>query len=225
MGAGRRARQRRGYRRDPRRADLQAGPRHARRTRALAKLVAAVDGGAPFTVIVNHFKSRRCGGAAGGDLDQRDQQGCFDRRRVAQARALARFARATALASGVADTLLVGDFNAYAREDPPTVLAAAGFADQAGRFDPGGYSYVFDGAAGRLDGVFASAAMAARVTGVTDWHVNADEPELLDDAFALRAPRPASAASAEPAWTPTPWRASDHDPVVIGLRARAAVGP
>ena len=188
----------------------------------LAQTFVAADGGAPFNLIVNHFKSRRCDGAAGADRDQGDLQGCFNHRRVAQARALARFAGAVRRASGVADTLLVGDFNAYAREDPPMLLAAAGFADQLARFDPGGYSYVFDGAAGRLDGVFASASLAPRVTGVAVWHVDADEPQLLDYAFALRAPGGASARATE--WAATPWRASDHDPVVIGLRLGVAVG-
>jgi predicted extracellular nuclease len=137
-----------------------------------------------------------------------------------QARALARFAGAVARESGVAETLLVGDFNAYAREHPALALAAAGFADQAARFDPDGWTYVFDGASGRLDGVFANAAMASHVTGVATWHVNADEPPLLDDPFTRRAPAAASVASAgaAPPWTPTPWRASDHDPVVVGLR-------
>ena len=182
----------------------------------LAQTFETRGGAARFNVIASHFKSRRCDGAIGSDLDQGDLQGCFNHRRVAQARALARFADAVARASGTAGTLLVGDFNAYAREDPPTLIAAAGFADQVARFDPDGYSYVFDGAAGRLDGVFANAVMAARTTGVTEWHVDADEPELLDYAFALRAP--GRAGPGEPAWTPTPWRASDHDPVVIGLR-------
>jgi len=184
----------------------------------LAQTFAARDGAVRFNVIASHFKSRRCDAATGGDLDQGDLQGCFNHRRVAQARALARFANAVARASGVADTLLVGDFNAYAREDPPRRLEADGFADQVARFEPEGYSYVFDGAAGRLDGVFASAPMAARVTGVTAWHVDADEPELLDYAFALRRPASSRASADASAWTATPWRASDHDPVVIGLR-------
>jgi predicted extracellular nuclease len=188
----------------------------------LAQTFATADGGAPFNLIASHFKSRRCDGASGIDLDQDDLQACFSGRRVAQARALARFAVAVARTNGVSDTLLVGDFNAYAREDPPVLLAAAGFTDQAARFDPDAYSYVFDGAAGRLDGVFASASLAPRVTGVATWHVNADEPELLDYAFALRAPGGASAAATKGA--ATPWRASDHDPVVIGLRPGVAVG-
>ena len=184
----------------------------------LAQTFETRDGGARFNLVASHFKSRRCDGATGGDRDRGDLQGCFNRRRVAQAGALARFASALARASGVGDTLLVGDFNAYAREDPPERLATAGFADQAARFDPDGYSYVFDGAAGRLDGVFASATMASRVTGVTAWHVDADEPELLDYAFALRSHAGAGASASASAWVPTPWRASDHDPMVVGLR-------
>jgi uncharacterized protein len=187
----------------------------------LAQTFATHDGAARLTVIASHFKSRRCDGATGGELDQGDLQGCWSRRRVAQARALVRFAGAIARASGVEHTLLVGDFNAYAREDAPVLLGASGFADQAARFEADGYSYVFDGAAGRLDGVFASASIAPRVTGVATWHVNADEPELLDYAFALRAP--GAAAAQVPAWVASPWRASDHDPVVIGLRLGAAV--
>ena len=196
------------------RARADRDPSHNRPP--LAQAFEARDGGARFTVIASHFKSRRCDGASAGDLDRGDLQGCFNRRRVAQARALARFAGAVARASGVADTLLVGDFNAYADEDPPTAIVAAGFADQMARYEPDAYSYVFDGAAGRLDGAFANASMAARVTGATTWHVDADEPELLDYAFALR--RPAGATTDPTAWVPTPWRASDHDPVVIGLR-------
>jgi predicted extracellular nuclease len=189
----------------------------------LAQAFITADGAARFSVVASHFKSRRCDGASGPDRDLGDGQGCWSHRRVLQARALARFAGTVARESGVAGTLLVGDFNAYAREDPPKALAVAGFADQAARFEPGGWSYVFDGASGRLDGVFANAAMASRVTGVATWHVNADEPQLLDYAFALRAPSAASAISAVvPPWTATPWRASDHDPVVVDLSGSAA---
>jgi predicted extracellular nuclease len=167
----------------------------------LAQAFETVADGARLNLIVSHFKSRRCDGAAGPELDRHDLQGCFSHRRLLQARALARFAAQVARRSDVADTLLVGDFNAYAQEDPVRALVAHGFADQVARFDPDGYSYVFDGAAGRLDQVLASAGLTAKVTGVTEWHISADEPTLADDAST----------------PPTPWRASDHDPVVIGL--------
>ncbi len=172
-----------------------------------------------LNVIVGHFKSRRCAGAVGSEADQGDLQGCWNHRRVLQAQALRRFAAAVQRRSGIADTLLVGDFNAYAREDPVVDLADHGFADQLGRFDADGYSFVFDGAAGRIDQVFASASLAARVTGATVWHVNADEPSLLDYAFASRAPACAGCGPDPQAPTPTPWRASDHDPVVVGVQA------
>jgi predicted extracellular nuclease len=172
--------------------------------------------GARINVIVDHFKSRRCEGAQGLDLDQGDLQGCWNHRRVLQAQALRRFAAEVERRSGIADTLLIGDLNAYAREDPVTLLAEHGYVDQVDRFDASGYSYVYDGAAGRLDEVFASRSLSARVTGVAEWHVNADEPALLDYTLAFRAP--ACATCAPDRYSATPWRASDHDPVVIGLK-------
>lgn len=182
----------------------------------LAQAFASADGAARFTLVASHFKSRRCEGAGGADRDRGDGQGCWSRRRLLQARALARFASAVARASGVPGALLVGDFNAYAQEDPPRALAAAGFSDQAARLEPGGWSYVFDGASGRIDGVFANAAMAPHVCGLATWHVDADEPPLPDDAFTPPAPGGASGPAAPPG-PATPWRASDHDPVIVGL--------
>lgn len=210
--------------------------------------VGADGAAARFNVVVSHFKSRRCEGAEGPERDRGDLQGCWNPRRVRQARALRRFAAGLQRRSGVDATLLVGDFNAYAREDPIAVLTAdaarrdgdrhaghdatcaacgmgarfgtstspRGDVDEIARFDPSGYTFVFDGAAGRLDQVLASAAMAASVTGVAIWHVNADEPSLLDYSLAFRAP--GCAGCAPDRYAPTPYRASDHDPVVIGLR-------
>ena len=43
---------------------------------------------------------------------------------------------------------VVGDFNAYGKEDPIDDFTSNGFVDQIGRFNTLGYSYVFDGAAG-----------------------------------------------------------------------------
>jgi predicted extracellular nuclease len=175
--------------------------------RPVAQAFERLGGGAAarFNVVAVHFKSRRCEGAAGEEAEQGDLQGCWSRRRVLQARALREFVQRVQAASGVARTLVVGDFNAYAHEDPVAELAAHGFADLLARFDPDGYSFVFDGAAGRLDEALATPALAARVTGAAPWHVNADEPALLDAAHAGAG----DAAS--------PYRSSDHDPLLIGL--------
>ena len=45
---------------------------------------------------------------------------------------------------------------------------------------PFAYSYVFDGQAGYLDHALANPSLLAQVTGVADWHINADEPDVLD---------------------------------------------
>jgi hypothetical protein len=44
--------------------------------------------GAVFIVVVNHFKSKGCGGATGLDLDQGDGQSCFNAKRVQSANEL-----------------------------------------------------------------------------------------------------------------------------------------
>ena len=111
--------------------------------------------------------------------------------------------------------LLIGDFNAYAQEDPMFDLTSSGFVDQVGRFNDFGYSYVFNGQAGRLDQGIASATLSPKVTRAVEWHVNADEPFGID--YNLEFKQPACAACAPDPYTATPFRSSDHDPVVIGL--------
>src|SRR5690606_37421244 len=75
---------------------------------------------------------------------------------------------------------IVGDFNAYAQEDPVRVLVDAGWQDAfAGAAAP--YSFVFDGQAGRLDHALLSPALTARLAGAAKWHSNADEPGNVGD--------------------------------------------
>jgi hypothetical protein len=110
-----------------------------------------------------------------------------------------------------ADVLIVGDMNAYGMEDPIRVLDAAGYENQIERFvRPNGtpYSYVFGGASGYLDHALASTSLAAQVAGVTEWHNNADEPEAID--YNIE-------ATGQDPYLANPYRASDHDPVVVSL--------
>ncbi|CAN7268598.1 ExeM/NucH family extracellular endonuclease [Rhizobacter sp. LjRoot28] len=173
----------------------------------LAQTFAAANG-ERFTVIVNHFKSKGCTGASGADADSGDLQGCFNARRLQQAQALRSFAAAQRTAGGTDHVLLIGDLNAYAQEDPVHNLLSGGFVDVIGRSDPAAYSYVFDGAAGRLDHALASAALAPKVTGAAEWHINADEPSVIDYNLEFK-PRDL--------YQPNAFRSSDHDPVLIGL--------
>ena len=108
------------------------------------------------------------------------------------------------------DVLVIGDLNAYGQEDPIDLLLNAGYADQISRFyGDQGYSYVFDGESGYLDHALANAAMASQVVGVSEWHINADEPSVIDYNTEFKP---------QDLYTSTPYRSSDHDPVVVGLR-------
>ncbi|TDD63356.1 ExeM/NucH family extracellular endonuclease [Actinomadura rubrisoli] len=165
------------------------------------------SGGAAFTLIVNHFKSKGCGGATGADQDQGDGQSCFNARRVLQAKAVG------ALAAKERNPLVLGDLNAYTAEDPVKTLTGGGLVGQTERFvrPRDRYSYVFDGQSGELDHVLAGKALSRRVTGATIWHVNSDEPTFLDYNTEYNPPR---------FYAPDAFRSSDHDPVLIGLRLR-----
>ena len=164
-------------------------------------------GGDAVTVVVNHFKSKNCGGATGADLDQGDGQSCFNARRVGQAEALV----ATLENLDVPNPLIVGDLNAYTEEDPVHVLEAAGYVGVSEAFidDDERYSFVFDGLSGELDHALAGPDLADHVTGATIWHSNADEPLILDYNTEFNPPG---------LYQPDAYRASDHDPLVIGLQ-------
>jgi hypothetical protein len=52
--------------------------------------------------------------------------------------------------------------------------------------------------------------MVSQVSGASEWHINADEPPVLD--YNLEFGR--DAALFDPS---SPFRTSDHDPLIIGL--------
>ena len=179
--------------------------------------------GERVSLLVSHFKSKGGCPAPGdpdyaGNFDSGDGQGCWNALRLQQAQRLRTFVSAVQTAAGSNDVLLIGDLNAYAQEDPIADLLGAGYVDLVDRFAPGAYSYVFDGAAGRLDHGIASASLSARASGATLWHINADEVALADYNQEFKAPRTCSGAPcpADP-YSVSPWRSSDHDPVVVGL--------
>ena len=62
--------------------------------------------------------------------------------------------------------------------------------------------------AGALDHAFASAFAVPKITGASEWHINADEPVAKDYNQEFNQPY---------LYSPGPYRSSDHDPVLIGL--------
>ncbi|MFG3439544.1 ExeM/NucH family extracellular endonuclease [Nonomuraea sp. NPDC047897] len=163
------------------------------------------EGGRPFTMVVNHLKSKgSCPSGGGPDADQGDGQGCWNATRVRQAQAL------LGLVADLPGPLVLGDLNAYGEEDPIDTLQAGGLTSVTKRFVPARqrYSYVFDGLAGELDHALVGRDLLRRVTGATIWHVNADEPRVLDYNTEFNPPG---------LYRPDAYRSSDHDPLVVGL--------
>jgi uncharacterized protein len=167
------------------------------------------NNGEKFSVLVNHFKSKGCGDAAGADQDAGDGQGCYNALRVQQSQQLLQFMQTVQANANDADVLVIGDLNAYGKEDPIDTLAMAGFDDLVARFYADqGYTYVFDGEAGYLDHALANAAMASQVVGVNVWPINADEPSVIDYNTEFKP---------QDLYDASPFRSSDHDPVIVGL--------
>jgi predicted extracellular nuclease len=192
----------------------------------LAQTFAAANG-EKFTVVVNHFKSKgSCPGAsdadAAGNVDSGDGQGCWSGRRTDQAAQLRNFIANVQAAKADTDVLVIGDLNAYGKEDPVLNLTGNGYTDllaaYAGTSD---YSYVFDGEAGYLDHALATGSLANQVSGAAHWHINADEPFIID--YNEEFKQPACAACGPDYYSVSPYRSSDHDPVIVGLNLYKAI--
>ncbi len=164
----------------------------------------------PFTVVVNHFKSKGSSCKSIDDPDTGDGQANCNLTRVAQAEALLGFVGV--LEQESSGVLVVGDLNSYAREDPITTLEAGGLIDLVERYEgANAYSYVFDGQLGYLDTALATRSMSNWVQGLTTFHINADEPDLLDYDMTFKPP------AQDALYEPLPYRVSDHDPVIVGV--------
>jgi predicted extracellular nuclease len=177
-------------------------------------------GGGRFTLVANHLKSKGSCPQNSSDpnADKGDGQSCWNALRNEAAGKLAAWLKTDPTHSGSPNVLIVGDLNAYRMEDPVKTLEGAGFTYLEPR-QPA-YSFVFDGEAGALDHALASSELAAQVSGVAEWHINADEPRALDYNVEFK-----SAGQVQSFYSPLPFRASDHDPVLIGLNLNAAVTP
>ncbi len=166
---------------------------------------------ARFTVVINHFKSKRPANLPEGDPnnDQGDGQGAFNLRRTEAANDLAVWLETNPTGINDPDILILGDLNAYAEEDPLLAFNSRGYIDLIQRFNGNrGYSFTFDGLAGSLDHALANTSMANQISGVTEWHINTDESPVFDYNTEFK-PSGYFVADA--------FRSSDHDPVIVGL--------
>lgn len=177
----------------------------------LAQAFATLDGDHVFTVVANHFKSKSsCNEVQDdGDRDNGDGQACWNATRLAAANELSAWLNTNPDGTDGKRVLILGDLNSYGQEDPVRALRNAGWRDAfevVGTKKP--YSYVFNGYSGRLDHAFASAALAPFVVAAREWHINADESDAFDY----------NREHHQRDWyAPDPYRASDHDPLLVVL--------
>lgn len=169
------------------------------------------------TVAVTHLKSKGSDCNDLSDPDTGDGQGNCNLTRTAAAEAMVDWLASDPTDSNDTDVLIMGDLNAYAKEDPITTIEAAGYVNLLNDFSGDlAYSYVFTGLAGYLDHALASNSLRSQVTGAVDWHINADEPRVLDYNEEFKTPQQVISL-----YSPEAWRASDHDPLIIELALTA----
>ena len=170
----------------------------------------AAKGPDSFVVVTNHFKSK--GSVANGDADTGDGQGNNPN---------VRNAHAQAVLDGLAKqpqwqkkaTFVMGDLNAYSKEDAISVFRNAGYTIPVEELNAQEdwqdvASYQFSGRLGSLDHILANEHVDAQAAQT--WNINSDEPIAME--YSRRNYTGGDVFEAD-----NPYRSSDHDPVKVGF--------
>ena len=178
--------------------------------------LATSNGAEKLTVVINHFKSKSSSCKDVDDPDMNDEQGMCANVRQRAAAALVEWLSKDPTRSGDSDFLVMGDLNAYAHEKAISEFLNNGYIDLVLRDVGAGQSYlyssyVFEGESGTLDHALASKELASKITRAAIWSSNADEPRFLDYNENYKPPPLIELLSSDA------FRASDHDPVIVGL--------
>lgn len=162
-----------------------------------------------FTFVVTHLRSKgSCSRAEGLDQDQGDGQGCWNATRVEAVNQLNVWLQTNPTGVIDEDVIVLGDMNAYAKEAPLSQFEALGYVNTIA--DPTKYSYLYQGRIGSLDHAFVSETMKDKLINATHWNINADEPFGLDYNLEYK-----SEYQQANLYDAGPYRASDHDPIVL----------
>ena len=170
----------------------------------------AAEGPDSFVVVTNHFKSK--GSVAKGDEDTGDGQGNNPN---------VRNAHAQAVLDGLSKqpkwqekaTFVMGDLNAYSKEDAISIFRNAGYTIPVEELNPESEwqavaSYQFSGRIGSLDHILANKHVDAQAAQT--WNINSDEPIAME--YSRRNYTGGDVFEAD-----NPYRSSDHDPVKVGF--------
>ena len=190
----------------------------AKNRAAIAQTFTEIASGESFTVVVNHFKSK---GSSCGDGDDDPEAASCNLTRTLAAEVLVDWLAGDPTDSSDPDYLVIGDLNSYDKEDPIDAMKL-GADDMASTDDDyrdllrefqgeNEYTYVFSAQWGYLDYVMANESIRNNVTGAAVWHINSDEPDILDYDTTFKS------AGQIAIYEDNEYRSSDHDPVIIGL--------
>ncbi|WP_308606945.1 ExeM/NucH family extracellular endonuclease [uncultured Corynebacterium sp.] len=170
----------------------------------------AAEGPDSFVVVTNHFKSK--GSVANGDADTGDGQGNNPN---------VRNAHAQAVLDGLSKqpqwqekaTFVMGDLNAYSKEDAISVFRNAGYTIPVEELNAQEdwqdvASYQFSGRLGSLDHILANEHVDAQAAQT--WNINSDEPIAME--YSRR-----NYTGGDVFESDNPYRSSDHDPVKVGF--------
>jgi len=165
----------------------------------LAQVFRDRNSGQIFLVAVNHLKSKGRCPDSGGNADQDDGQGCWNAARVAAVIAQTPWLQKLAAEAETEHVLILGDMNAWRKEDPVRQFKTGGYTDLVETLSGlPQHSFLYWGQTGTLDYAFASPALLKLARHAEIWHINATRPQHMEQ--------------------PRPWlRASDHDPVIVDL--------
>ncbi len=158
--------------------------------------------GETFIFSLNHFKAKS-GQGYGDNADQGDGQGSYNATRVREAESVLSQYNSNRSYYEDEDILIMGDLNAYGKEDPIITLLEGGMTDLHRYFHAdSSYSYVYHGQAGYLDHALANETMLTQITGMQAYHINSDEKDSY---------------TYDKSNDQTMFRSSDHDPILVGL--------
>lgn len=193
--------------------DRSADPRFddSRNRPVLAQSFDTLSGSHRLTIVANHLKSKSSSCATAGDPDIGDGQSNCSATRSLAAAAMVDWIAAGPTGSASENVLVIGDFNTYAMGDALARFESAGYTNVATEFiGAASYSFEFDGQFGALDHAMASPELAHYVVDAMEWHINADEARVHD--YNLEFDRDPDIFNGS-----EPYRASDHDPLIIGI--------
>ncbi|HRS67280.1 MAG TPA: ExeM/NucH family extracellular endonuclease [Paludibacteraceae bacterium] len=164
--------------------------------------------GEKFFFSLNHFKAKGTtySTTPEGDLDAGDGQSTYNATRVAEANSV--ISKCANNLTVDPDILVMGDMNAYSKEDPIRRFESAGYTNVLKHYHGDTiYSYSYRGEVGLLDHALANNTMMAQITGATVFHINTDEHYKFEYK---------NAATCQD----NMYRSSDHDVVVVGLNLK-----